>query len=42
MADSAELVRASIVVIFTILLLSAILFGYDALWKFLFAMMGIA
>ncbi|MEO8271663.1 MAG: preprotein translocase subunit SecE [Aureliella sp.] len=37
-----ELVRASIVVIFTILFLSAILFGYDALWKFLFAMMGIA
>lgn len=37
-----ELVRASIVVIFTIILLSAILFGYDALWKFLFAMMGIA
>ena len=37
-----ELVRASIVVIFTILLLSAILFGYDALWKLLFGMMGIA
>lgn len=37
-----ELVRASIVVIFTILLLSAILFGYDALWKLLFGLMGIA
>ncbi len=37
-----ELVRASIVVIFTILFLSAILFGYDALWKFLFGALGIA
>jgi preprotein translocase subunit SecE len=37
-----ELVRASIVVIFTILFLSAILFGYDALWKFLFGLLGIA
>ncbi len=37
-----ELVRASVVVIFTIVLLSAILFGYDAMWKFLFGMMGIA
>lgn len=37
-----ELVRASIVVIFTILFLSAILFGYDALWKFLFEFLGIA
>lgn len=37
-----ELVRASIVVIFTILFLSAILFGYDALWKFLFESLGIA
>ena len=37
-----ELVRASIVVIFTILFLSAILFGYDALWKFLCWAMGIA
>ena len=37
-----ELVRASIVVIFTILFQSAILFGYDPLWKFVFAAMGIA
>ena len=37
-----ELVRASIVVIFTILFLSAILFAYDALWKFVFGMLGIA
>ncbi len=37
-----ELVRASIVVIFTILFLSAILFGYDALWKFLFGALGIS
>ncbi|MCA9127895.1 MAG: preprotein translocase subunit SecE [Planctomycetales bacterium] len=37
-----ELVRASIVVIFTILFLSAILFGYDALWRILFGLLGIA
>jgi preprotein translocase subunit SecE len=37
-----ELVRASIVVIFTILFLSAILFAYDAIWKFLFGALGIA
>ncbi len=37
-----ELVRASIVVIFTILFLSAILFGYDALWKFVFGSLGIS
>lgn len=37
-----ELVRASIVVIFTILFMSAILFGYDALWRFLFGLLGIA
>ena len=37
-----ELVRASMVVIFTILFLSAILFGYDAFWKFLFGLIGIA
>ena len=37
-----ELIRASIVVIFTILFLSAILFLYDAVWKFLFSAMGIA
>jgi preprotein translocase subunit SecE len=37
-----ELVRASIVVIFTILFLSAILFGYDALWRFLFGLLGIS
>ena len=37
-----ELVRASVVVIFTILFLSAILFVYDALWKLLFGLLGIA
>lgn len=37
-----ELVRASIVVIFTILFLSAILFGFDALWRFLFGVLGIS
>ena len=37
-----ELVRASMVVIFTILFMSAILFGYDALWRFLFSLIGIA
>ncbi len=37
-----ELVRASIVVIFTILFLSAILFGYDALWNFIFTSLGVA
>ncbi len=37
-----ELVRAAVVVIFTILFLSAILFGYDALWRFLFVRLGIA
>lgn len=37
-----ELVRASMVVIFTILFMSAILFGYDALWKFVFGLLGIA
>ncbi len=36
-----ELVRASLVVIFTILFLSVILFAYDALWEFLFGMLGI-
>lgn len=37
-----ELIRASLVVIFTILFLSAILFAYDALWEFLFGLVGIA
>lgn len=37
-----ELIRASVVVIFTILFMSAILFGYDALWRFLFGLLGIA
>lgn len=36
-----ELVRASLVVIFTILFLSVILFAYDALWEFLFGLFGI-
>ena len=37
-----ELVRASMVVIFTILFLSAILFAYDAIWRFLFTQLGVA
>jgi preprotein translocase subunit SecE len=37
-----ELVRASLVVIFTILFLSAILFAYDAIWRFLFTQLGVA
>ena len=36
-----ELVRASLVVIFTILFLSVILLAYEALWEFLFGMLGI-
>ncbi len=36
-----ELVRASIVVIFTILFLSAILFIYDLVWQFVFTAIGI-
>ena len=37
-----ELIRASLVVIFTILFLSIILFAYDALWEFLFGLVGIS
>jgi preprotein translocase subunit SecE len=37
-----ELLRASLVVIFTILFLSIILFAYDALWEFLFGLVGIS
>ncbi len=36
-----ELVRASIVVIFTILFLSAILFIYDLVWQLVFTAIGI-
>lgn len=36
-----ELIRASIVVIFTILFLSAILFIYDLVWQFIFTAIGI-
>ena len=36
-----ELVRAALVVIFTIVFLSAILFAYDAIWEFLFGLFGI-
>lgn len=36
-----ELVRASIVVIFTILFLSAILFIYDLVWQLVFTALGI-
>ena len=37
-----ELIKAAIVVIFTILFMSAILFLYDALWRLLFQTLGIA
>jgi preprotein translocase subunit SecE len=37
-----ELIRASMVVIFTILFMSALLFFYDAFWRFLFESIGIA
>ncbi|MFK7735469.1 MAG: preprotein translocase subunit SecE [Pirellulaceae bacterium] len=37
-----ELIRASLVVIFTILFLSILLFAYDALWEFLFGLVGIS
>jgi len=36
-----ELVRSSIVVIFVILGLAALLFGYDALWRFVFSAIGV-
>lgn len=37
-----ELIRASLVVIFTIIFLSALLFAYDAIWRLLFVSLGIA
>ncbi|MCA9190920.1 MAG: preprotein translocase subunit SecE [Planctomycetales bacterium] len=37
-----ELIRASMVVIFTILFLSILLFLFDFVWKFLFSAIGIA
>jgi preprotein translocase subunit SecE len=37
-----ELVKASLVVIFTILFLSAVLFLYDAIWRLLFQTIGIS
>jgi preprotein translocase subunit SecE len=37
-----ELVKASLVVIFTILFMSAILFLYDAIWRLLFQTLGIS
>jgi len=37
-----ELIKASLVVILTILFMSAILFTYDALWRLLFQAIGIA
>lgn len=36
-----ELVRSSIVVIFVILGLAALLFGYDALWRVVFRTLGV-
>ncbi len=37
-----ELIKASMVVIFTILFMSAILFVYDAIWRLLFQTLGIS
>jgi preprotein translocase subunit SecE len=37
-----ELVKASLVVIFTILFLSAVLFLYDAVWRLLFQTIGVS
>ncbi len=37
-----ELIRASMVVIFTILFMSIILFLYDAIWRLLFQTLGIS
>lgn len=37
-----ELIRASMVVIFTILFMSVLLFLYDAFWRVLFVTLGIA
>ncbi len=37
-----ELIRASMVVIFTILFMSVLLFAYDAIWRLLFTGLGIA
>lgn len=36
-----ELIRSSIVVIFVILGLAALLFGYDAFWRFVFTALGV-
>jgi preprotein translocase subunit SecE len=36
-----ELTKASMVVIFTILFMSILLFGYDAFWRILFDLLGI-
>jgi preprotein translocase subunit SecE len=36
-----ELVRSSLVVIFVIFVLAAVLFGYDVFWRFLFRILGI-
>jgi preprotein translocase subunit SecE len=37
----AELVRSSIVVIFSILFLAAVLYGYDSFWAFLLGWLGV-
>lgn len=37
----AELVRSSIVVIFVILFLAAVLFGYDTVWRIIFTYLGV-
>jgi preprotein translocase subunit SecE len=36
-----ELVRSSLVVIFTIFFLAAVLFGYDVFWKFVLMVVGV-
>lgn len=38
----AELIRSSLVVIFVIFVLAALLFAYDIIWRFLFELIGIA
>lgn len=38
----AELVRSSLVVIFVIFVMAALLFSYDIIWRFLFETIGIA
>ncbi len=39
--SKGELIRASIVVIFTIFFLAVILFAFDVVWKFIFDFLGV-